>query len=73
MSVMRVTRPTSPPAHGPVRAFEKEAAAAEPGAVRERRATAWRFGVSELLARRPDLTGVYEPADFAAEAVRWSV
>jgi len=26
----------------------------------------------ELLAARPDLAGIYAPADFAAEAVRWS-
>jgi hypothetical protein len=29
--------------------------------------------LSDLLARRPDLHGVYKPADVAAEAVRWSV
>jgi hypothetical protein len=26
----------------------------------------------ELLDARPDLAGIYAPADFAAEAVRWS-
>ncbi|CAI9402276.1 hypothetical protein [Nocardioides sp. T2.26MG-1] len=27
----------------------------------------------DLLARRPDLVGVYKPADVAVEAIRWSV
>ncbi len=26
----------------------------------------------DLMARRPDLAGVYGPADVAAEAIRWS-
>lgn len=26
----------------------------------------------DLMARRPDLVGVYKPADVAAEAIRWS-
>lgn len=39
---------------------------------RERRAAAWAHGVFALLQRRPDLAGVYVPADFTAEAVRWS-
>lgn len=26
----------------------------------------------DLMARRPDLMGVYKPADVAAEAIRWS-
>lgn len=26
----------------------------------------------DLLARRPDLVGVYKPADVAVEAIRWS-
>jgi len=29
-------------------------------------------GLSELLVRRPELTGVYKPADVTAEALRWS-
>lgn len=29
-------------------------------------------GLSELLVRRPELTGVYSPADVTLEAVRWS-
>lgn len=28
--------------------------------------------LSDLFGRRPDLTGVYSPADLASEAVRWS-
>ena len=26
----------------------------------------------DLMARRPDLIGVYKPADVAVEAIRWS-
>lgn len=29
-------------------------------------------GLSELLERRTDLRGTYAPADYLAEAVRWS-
>jgi hypothetical protein len=29
-------------------------------------------GLAVLFDRRPDLAGVYEPADLTAEAVRWS-
>jgi hypothetical protein len=29
-------------------------------------------GLAELLVRRPELAGVYSPADVTAEAVRWS-
>lgn len=28
--------------------------------------------LAELLARRPDLDGVHDPADLVAESVRWS-
>ena len=28
--------------------------------------------LADLFARRPDLAGVYPPADLTAEAVRWS-
>lgn len=28
--------------------------------------------LSDLFGRRPDLAGVYSPADVTAEAVRWS-
>lgn len=29
-------------------------------------------GLSDLMARRPELAGVYTPADVATEAIRWS-
>ena len=29
-------------------------------------------GLSELLARRPDLRGVHAPADWLDDALRWS-
>ena len=29
-------------------------------------------GLSDLLIRRPELAGVYLPADVATEAIRWS-
>jgi hypothetical protein len=30
------------------------------------------LSLSDLMTRRPDLMGVYKPADVAAEAIRWS-
>jgi hypothetical protein len=30
------------------------------------------LGLTRLLEQRPELRGVHAPADFAAEAVRWS-
>jgi hypothetical protein len=30
------------------------------------------LGLTALLQHRPDLQGVHAPADFAADAVRWS-
>lgn len=38
----------------------------------EPRAVARARGLSDLLSRRPDLSGVYSPADVTADAVRWS-
>ena len=38
----------------------------------EPRAVTRARGLSELLVRRPELTGVYSPADVTLEAVRWS-
>lgn len=38
----------------------------------EPRAVARARGLSELLVRRPELAGVYPPADVTAEALRWS-
>jgi hypothetical protein len=29
-------------------------------------------GLAELLTLRPELRGVHAPADFAADAIRWS-
>lgn len=40
--------------------------------VSEPRAFTRARGLSELLVRRPELTGVYLPADVTLEAVRWS-
>jgi len=31
------------------------------------------LGLSELMARRPDLHGVYPPATIAADAILWAV
>lgn len=39
----------------------------------QRRAAAHSRDLTALLRDRPDLTGVYAPADFAADAVRWCV
>ncbi|GAA4704537.1 hypothetical protein [Nocardioides conyzicola] len=38
----------------------------------EPRAVTRTRGLSDLLVRRPELTGVYLPADVTAEALRWS-
>jgi hypothetical protein len=38
----------------------------------EPRAVARARGLAELLRRRPELAGVYPPADVTADAVRWS-
>ena len=38
----------------------------------EPRAVSRARGLAELLVRRPELAGVYSPADVTAEAVRWS-
>lgn len=45
-----------------------------PGATRnrEQRAIDWARAVTRLLEKRPDLAGVYSPADVTAESVRWS-
>ena len=40
---------------------------------RTRREAARAMILTELMSERRDLAGVYEPADFAAEAVRWGV
>jgi hypothetical protein len=48
------------------RSDEARAPVWEPRAVTRAR------GLAELLVRRPELAGVYLPADVTAEAVRWS-
>lgn len=42
-------------------------------AVRKRRVAVRPAELVDLMARRPDLAGVYKPADVAVEAIRWSV
>ena len=39
----------------------------------QRRRAAHARDLTLLLSERPDLTGVYAPADFAADALRWCV
>lgn len=39
---------------------------------KQRRAVARVLGLLDLMSRRPDLHGVYPPADVATEAVCWS-
>jgi hypothetical protein len=39
---------------------------------KQRSSVARVLGLSDLMSRRPDLHGVYPPADVAAEAVCWS-
>ena len=38
----------------------------------EPRAVTRARGLADLLVRRPELTGVYTPADVTLEALRWS-
>lgn len=38
----------------------------------ESRAVTRARSLGDLLVRRPDLAGVYKPADVATEAIRWS-
>ena len=42
-------------------------------AARERRAAARSRDLTALLRQRPDLAGVYLPADLTVESVQWSV
>ena len=39
----------------------------------QRRRAAHARDLTLLLSERPDLSGVYAPADFAADALRWCV
>ncbi|WP_296605728.1 hypothetical protein [Nocardioides sp.] len=46
---------------------------AAPGSVvRKARAAARARDLVRLMDRRPELAGVYRPADLAVEAIRWS-
>ncbi len=45
---------------------------AAPAPAGEPRAVARARGLAELLHRRPELVGVYTPADVTAESLRWS-
>jgi len=44
----------------------------DPKTVAEVRALSHVRALSDLFGRRPDLTGVYQPADLTSEAVLWS-
>lgn len=46
--------------------------AQDPKALAEARALTHVRALSDLFGRRPDLTGVYKPADLTSEAVLWS-
>ena len=43
-----------------------------PGSAKESSAVTRARALSDLLTRRPELSGVYKPADVATEAIRWS-
>ena len=45
---------------------------AETSAAAQHRAITHVRGLTDLFDRRPDLAGVYGPADLTAEALRWS-
>jgi hypothetical protein len=45
----------------------------DPTSVAEVRALSHVRALTDLFGRRPDLAGVYPPADLTNEAVRWSV
>lgn len=47
-------------------------APADPHAIAEVRALSHVRALSDLFGRRPDLSGVYPPADLTSEAVLWS-
>jgi hypothetical protein len=60
-------RPTQPDPQPPPGTEPDRAAAAA-----RDRADRTAGGLSELLARRPDLRGVHAPADWLDDAIRWS-
>jgi hypothetical protein len=43
-----------------------------PAPAKESSAVTRARGLSDLMIRRPELRGVYKPADVASEAIRWS-
>ena len=45
---------------------------ADPKSIAEARALSHVRALTDLFGRRPDLTGVYTPADLTSEAVLWS-
>ncbi len=49
-----------------------ETRVADPAPLHERRAAERTKGLADLMVRRPELFGVYKPADVAAESVLWS-
>jgi hypothetical protein len=52
--------------------LSEPAAQPEPAPARQPRGYARVLSLTDLMIRRPDLMGVYKPADVAAEAIRWS-
>jgi hypothetical protein len=44
----------------------------DPTPLHQRRAAERTKGLADLMVRRPELLGVYKPADVAAESVLWS-
>ena len=57
---------------GPARPPASRPSVAADTAARERRHAARIRDLTALLRQRPDLAGVYLPADFSVEAIHWS-
>ncbi|GAA4747181.1 hypothetical protein GCM10023350_34960 [Nocardioides endophyticus] len=53
-------------------ALDQRKQPADPKATAEVRALSHVRALTDLFGRRPDLTGVYTPADLTNEAVLWS-
>jgi hypothetical protein len=53
-------------------ALDRREQLADPKAIAEVRALSHVRALTDLFGRRPDLTGVYTPADLTSEAVLWS-
>jgi hypothetical protein len=71
MSLTHETPTMPPPVMTAVMPANGEARDALAAAARDR-ASRNLLGLTALLQHRPDLRGVHAPADFAADAVRWS-